>query len=265
MKCDYCDSKFKEMPEDQVCPNCGAIVPTIEERKMMLRFPNPPVGKYIGHNGSVQIERDRLIIRRAHFLEMTHEIEIRYCDLVSVDLLPAEKYGSGFLCVRDDKLRQYPVPCSSLDALTDVTCIVFYSPANEIFKEIADYLQACVRLAKDLNAVNTEEKTISGRFYGEDGYIELESEKVTICKKIGRNEQYVQVIPYEKIAEVAYKKGGSYSFGGLAIRAQGEHRDLNFAVRYPTSSSGTISIRQFHNDIFFKIYEQLQKIIQSAG
>ena len=258
MKCDYCDSKFKEMPEDQVCPNCGATILTMEERKAMMKFPDPPVGTYKTAAGRMEIGVESVTFYQ-RFLLTQKVTTIFYNEIVAASFEKGRGLINGFLCLRDYKTRNYPLMSSCIDDSIDISGVLFYEQDNETFERLYRFFQQCANTVCDIvgNIAEQDCGAPLGRFPSHFGYIEVDRDKVTIVKEDSRPS--IQVIPYQEIVEVAYQKAEKWRVGGLCISTVNHPKPIAKVLSDARLDDTSIGFGEFANDIMFKVYSFIKK------
>lgn len=150
MKCEYCDSIIRDVPDNGVCPNCGGMLateenqqnkpPEVKMEKKVRSLPAPPVGRYKDAAGYLEIGEDSITFCRQHFIK-AHKRTISYDDIYDVAYGPGVILNSGFLCVREWKDRNIPMPTCSADAVFDETAVYFVKSKNEMFRKLYEYLK----------------------------------------------------------------------------------------------------------------------------
>ena len=161
MVCPYCDSVIRDLPDNHICPHCGAslaLYSKIEckgQQKSQLQstsrrvrgitFPNPPVGRYKDAAGYLEVGEDGITFYRKQFIRESKRT-IRFGDIYAVSYKPGVTLNSGFLCVREWKDRNIPLVHASSDAVFDETSVYFVKSKNGIFEQIYMFLKQCEEL-----------------------------------------------------------------------------------------------------------------------
>ena len=161
MICPYCDSLIRELPNNRICPQCGAPLAAsfVEEQKNQncahtakenestpkICFPEPPVGVYKDAAGYLELTEDSMVFLRRHFIK-EHKRIIPYSDIYAVTYESGATLNCGFLCVREWKDRNIPLVKSSTDAVYDETSVYFGKAKNRMFHNVYEFLKQCAEL-----------------------------------------------------------------------------------------------------------------------
>ena len=144
MVCEYCGRQFAQLPENGVCPGCGASA----REKATPVFPEPPIGAYKNLLGDVaEITSDALVFRMCFgFWQYKTQI-IPYTDIYNVQYEPGNWFFGGWLCVHTWEEKYKPLPKTMLGCLKEK--IQFYIRWREKnkFSGMIDYLQQCAEIA----------------------------------------------------------------------------------------------------------------------
>lgn len=143
VKCDYCGSIFQKLPEEGVCPNCGAA---FEEN--IIPYPTPPVGIHKSGRCSIEITENSVIIReRVAMLAQTYEIVIPFSEIMLVKFRPAGSIFPGNLHLHNlESMHKFITQRSSNESVNDHLWINFPNYRNEEFELIYDFLNACAEI-----------------------------------------------------------------------------------------------------------------------
>ena len=146
MKCDYCDSKFKEMPEDQVCPNCGAAIPSQEEQPAGdSRYPEPPIGVYEGNRAYVEVTKESVVFVRKGLLGTKDErVEVPFCEIMRSTNRRGYGYLYGMFFVLDKYKKTKVVYRYSRGYIGMV--IRYNGCMNQPFEKIHQFCSACANI-----------------------------------------------------------------------------------------------------------------------
>ncbi len=158
MICPYCDSLIRELPDNRTCPQCGAPLAasfteeqknqnyahTAKEKESTLDicFPEPPVGVYKDVAGYLELTEDSVVFLRRQFIR-GHKRVIPYSDIYAVTYQPGVTLNCGFLCVREWKDRNIPLPSVTAEAAVDETAVYFVKAKNERFRHVYAFLKEC--------------------------------------------------------------------------------------------------------------------------
>lgn len=141
----FCPNCGKDCGDAKFCSECGqALRSTNEVAAMDAKIPEPPVGRYEGTFGYVELGQKAVTIHKK-ILFKTVEREIPYQDLVNIAYQKATGLGTGFLAIREKKDRLLPI-ATSQNAASDETALCFGSTANDAFYGIYQYLMNFVEL-----------------------------------------------------------------------------------------------------------------------
>lgn len=154
MKCEYCDSLIKNVPENGICPNCGGALGIEDRHSTELRFPDPPVGIYVDPAGDY-IEISDTYIKTFKDIPLGKDVvtEIPFDTIYSVKFEPGAYFKMGFLCVRRLDDIEIPMPVKHSQAIKDNTTIVLSSTNNEKFYPVYLFLKKCADI---VNGEETE-------------------------------------------------------------------------------------------------------------
>lgn len=260
MKCDYCDSKFKEMPEDQVCPNCGATILTLEERKAIVSIPGPPTGTYDGVYGRIDVG-NRCV---TFFLDIAFQKKteiVLYDEILKVSFIRATASQWGYLSVRDIKRKNLPLPKKATDALFDETSVCFDEQSNSAFERLYTFLLKCTQCVAEFLCV---EDTPLGRYPGTMGYLQIDEDAITISKKILYLEATVIRISYDQILNVAYQEATEGVLGGISISSRMQPKAVEHALKNTITDKTSIDFREYANDAYYKAYCFIKNKMEQA-
>lgn len=147
MKCDYCDSRFTEMPEDQVCPNCGAAVSEKEEMPAEVSlYLESPVGIYEGNRAYVEIKKESIVFVRKGIMgskDITAEIPFNEI----VESINRRAYGlwPGVFFIYDKYKKSIVYDVSEVVHFAPIK--IFYEEKdNKTFEMIHKFCSACAKI-----------------------------------------------------------------------------------------------------------------------
>jgi len=144
MKCEYCDSIIKPVPDNGICPNCGGVLGEERRRECeALVFPEPPVGMYSGGLDYVIIGEDYVKLYAKYSFGRIIDREISFDEIYAVKFIPGTFFKIGFLCVRERKDAEIPLPATYKEAINDVSTIGFDTSCNEKFYSVYLFLKKC--------------------------------------------------------------------------------------------------------------------------
>ena len=125
MKCEYCESEIRIVPDNGVCPHCGAA---LQMEKQKLQFPESVIGVYYTAWQRCEIGPNHIRIVRKVFEKSDYRISLD--DIRAVSFVPGTGFHSGFLCVRTKSNMEKPMPMSTGQAQEDETTFVYATPNN---------------------------------------------------------------------------------------------------------------------------------------
>ena len=148
MKCDYCDSKFKEMPEDQVCPNCGAAIPSQKEQPAGdSRYPEPPIGVYEGNRAYVEVTKESVVFVRKGLLGTKDErVEVPFCEIMRSTNRRGYSIWPGVFFVHDKHGKTKVMYATSPSTRSMAMFIYYTEVANQLFEMIHQFCSACANI-----------------------------------------------------------------------------------------------------------------------
>lgn len=146
MNCPYCDSRISNLPDNQVCPHCGAPLGEMNAPKR-LSFPEPPLGTYRQTFGFMEVQAHGLRFYQK-FLWDTLDRFVPYSELTAVCFVPGGK-KLGFLSVRDTQNENLQMPSVSREAAGDMTSVIFNSMENDRYCKVYDFLKQCADIANE--------------------------------------------------------------------------------------------------------------------
>ena len=209
MKCQYCDSIIKNVPDNGVCPNCGGAFGGAKRRNSIeLVFPEPPVGVYKDAAGYLEIAQDSVTFYRNQWpAEQNIRQTIAFRDIYAVSYVAARPFMAGSLCVRQWKDRNVSL-VSGADAVMDETAVYFKKEKNQMFYEIYLFLKECTKIAKAAENGTQDTKTaLVGKYPSFYGYMEVGEDGLLFYKKILFTPPTTRLILYDEIAVSAGARG----------------------------------------------------------
>ena len=270
MICPYCDSLIRDMPDNNVCPQCGAPLGIYRDtgngsraKGHALKFPDPPIGVYKDVAGYLEIGKDSVTFsRRPWFKE--HKRTIPFSEIFAVAYEAGKPFNSGFLCVREWQDRKLPVPVIAYEVVEDETSVYFKMSDNEKFWHVYNFLKQCADIN---NAANKDwrriaEGTVFGKYEGFYGYMELGHDAVTVYKKLLLSAPTVRKIPYDEIGEVAFHEAKGSTRGGLSIRAREDRKELKIALREALVDDTSIDFTISGNEQMYQVYLYLMEHVR---
>ena len=257
MKCDYCGSIFQKLPEEGVCPNCGGIFPTAEERKAKLKFPDPPLGIYKDAAGYLEVGPESVTFYRKQFIK-AYKRTIPYDQIVTVGFQPGKPWDSGHLCVREWQARNVPV-LTDPSKIWDKTTVYFRESYNEDFRKVYLFLKQCAEMVNNTldDTVYVPISEVLGKYTGSYGFMELRQDGILFYKTVLKSCPTERWIPYSEIAEVAYFETKGNWGGGLSVRGQNDAKDLADALHDALTDDTSIDFTESSNDQMRKVYSFL--------
>jgi len=152
MKCEYCDSMIRHVPDNGVCPNCGGVLPISVRQTIPSKqdskplYPKTPFAMQKGLFGYLELrERSlRLNVKKPYTPRI--DATIPYDELFDAAYVPATMWLQGFLCIRGWQNRYNTIPktvweCSSYD-----TIMYFDQLDNEVFHRAFVFLKEIARI-----------------------------------------------------------------------------------------------------------------------
>jgi hypothetical protein len=155
MRCEYCDSVIKTVPDNGICPNCGGVLPkNAEHSGKGILFPEPPVGVYKEPNGYLEIGNNSITFHRHPWpVAPKTERTILFEEICTVSFEYPKPFSSGTMCVRGWQDRYLPL-ARGTDAVTDPTAVYFGDAKTNTFRRLYEFLKQCA----DLNAKRNEQQ-----------------------------------------------------------------------------------------------------------
>ena len=157
MKCEYCDSEVRIVPDNGICPNCGGVMPGTVRQTIPLKqdskplFPHPPfeiVRNHVAYLEEGYLKFDKSSVRLVTRLPKVpkKDIIIPYHELFDVSYVPASKHFIGFLCVRIIADRHIPLPQTRWKKKLTDTMIWFTQKDNDDFYRAFVFLKEIARI-----------------------------------------------------------------------------------------------------------------------
>ena len=264
MKCEYCDSIIKPVPDNGICPNCGGVLGEEERRECeALVFPEPPVGVYKDAAGYLEIAQDSVTFYRNQWpIKKSIRQTIAFRDIYAVSYVEARPFMSGSLCVRQWKDRNVPM-VSGADAVMDETSVYFRKEKNQIFYQVYLFLKQCEQIVKAAENRKQDSKTaLIGKYPCFCGYMEVGEDGVLFYKKMLFAPPITRVICYDEIGEVALAEAKGKHKGALCVRKHGEGKNISKALRHAVADETTIEFSESANDQMRKIYDYLMDCVR---
>ena len=147
MKCEYCDSIIRVIPDNGICPNCRAVLTDADAAKEKiiknLKFPDPPIGTYNDAMGFLKIQKDSVVFYRRYFPVDKACVEIPFSDIYAAYHLPAGFLRLGVICIRQRENRHVP---PSRDYTADNTLVCFGALEEEKFMPVYSFLKECAAI-----------------------------------------------------------------------------------------------------------------------
>lgn len=232
MKCEYCGSWLREVPDNRCCPNCGGPLGSCgsDEPAEQCGFPEPPLGVYSGVNGWLEIGKNSVRIRKEKiaFTKCT-DYEVSYNELTGVVYQPAEGEDNGYLCLRCTLNQHTPFPADWSDGLSDPTAVVFKKGANAAFSKVNAFLQSCLEL--EFHKLQVPEIRFPdppiGVYKGRMGTMEITQNAVCFVKKFPLSQQTVYRMPFEDLFAVVIEAPTWVRYGELKVRCW-QNRRMGF-------------------------------------
>jgi hypothetical protein len=246
------------MPEDGHCPNCGASVSEITSAP--LAFPPPPIGIYKDAAGYLEITKNCVIFCRKQ-LVTEHIRTIPFREIYGVSYAPGRPLQSGFLCVREWKDRNMPFPDKPLHAADDETAVYFRQEKNATFEKLYLFLNECAAIA---NPELRNPTTIYGKYKGGYGYLEIYPDCVVISKHCVMRVPTQQVIAYDEISEVAFRKADKWQCGALCILKKRGFKSMRYAMKHVLTDDTSIDFAEYQNEQMHRVYTFLMDQVRKT-
>ena len=145
MKCEYCDSIIRIVPDNGVCPHCGGMLPI---KRSLREFPNPPIGKYVDQSDFIEICDTYVRIYIKYWGEDLDSI-IFYKDICDVAFKESGSIRGGFISIRERCNSSIPMPKTTLQAYSDRSSFCFYDEEkNAVFYSVYTFLKKCAEVAQ---------------------------------------------------------------------------------------------------------------------
>ena len=156
----FCPNCGKASADEKFCSNCGQEISPVEEIAA-VDFPEPPIGRYEGIDGYIDLSFFTLTIHK-EILGNSVEHTVAYHDIADVVFHKASDEGKGFLAIRERKESYLPVE-NELDASCDEKTLVFSKKDNREFGEIFMYLQTARDNSADANLKREGAQSLQSR------------------------------------------------------------------------------------------------------
>ena len=147
MKCPYCDSIIKVVPDSGTCPRCGGSLTVCIQKKKSQRqelvFPEPPIGIYRFSDGYLQIAESCVKISKTTVHHGKVNNIIPYSEIAKVNYAPGKTLKPGFLSVRTEQDKYVPDPNTTLDRIEDKGIASVHKSNNDVFCRIYLFLKEC--------------------------------------------------------------------------------------------------------------------------
>lgn len=151
MKCQYCNSMIVPVPANGICPNCGGVLKVAERDAERMVFPEPPVGMYSSSMlDYVIIGEDHIKLYAKYAFNYIIDREIPFDEIYAVKFIPGTFFKEGFLCVRERKDIEKPLPTTRKEAINDVSTIRFDTRCNEKFYFVYSFLKKCADIVNGI-------------------------------------------------------------------------------------------------------------------
>jgi len=153
----FCPNCGKDCGDTGFCSVCDQALDSFEEE-----VPNPPIGRYHGVDGYIDISFCTLEIHKEGVAGVTEQIT-PYENIVGVWFQKASEEKLGYLAIRDKRDVTHPVETLE-DAACDKSALLFETGGNSIFKGINAFL-------KQVSEKQSGESIIAGELFGKRGQI----------------------------------------------------------------------------------------------
>ncbi|MBQ6840008.1 MAG: hypothetical protein IJO45_04895 [Oscillospiraceae bacterium] len=142
MKCEYCGSMIKTVPDNGICPNCGC---TLKSER-----PKPPFPMVEARGGFIEL-RDkwiRLCVKQPKVPRI--DITIPYDQIYDVSYVPANWWHYGFICVREKRNQHIPLPERFGQQRLGDTFAFIEEKNNDKFRQVYVFLKANIGTGEEL-------------------------------------------------------------------------------------------------------------------
>lgn len=150
MICPYCDSRVKDLPDNHVCPHCGAPLgkncdteQREDEYRLRKETEESLIGRYNQTMGYMEIGESSVEFRKEQFVGEDTVAVIPYSEIAAVYMKPSGRIDGGFLCVRDRQNQHIPSPKTTWKAAGDCTSVLFCFSENEKYTKIYQFFKQC--------------------------------------------------------------------------------------------------------------------------
>lgn len=140
MKCQYCDSIIKNVPDNGICPNCGSALKT--------EPPKPPFPMIKAQGGFVELNIQGIRLCVKHPRKPRKDITILYEEIFDVSYVPANWWHNGFLCVREKKKQHIPLPRKFGQQWLGDTIAFFDEKKNDVFYQVYVFIKEWMNISK---------------------------------------------------------------------------------------------------------------------
>lgn len=216
MKCEYCDSIIQSAPDDEKCPNCGGMLLTY------VGFPKPPFSSKKVPWGIFELRKHSVRISLKHPKVPRKDVTIFYSDIYDASYVPATTWLKGFLCIRDVKKRNVPLPRKFGEHRIRDDIVWFEACDNDVFYQAYTYLKECAEINAE-KAKNRLEQTIYPKppFLAKKAiwdYVEFQNNAVKLSLKHPKLPRRTVIIPYNAIYDTTYIPPTFWRNGVICIR-----------------------------------------------
>lgn len=148
MECPICGTDCKDAV---ICPNCEW---ELSAKTANVIIPEPPIGRYEGINGNIEIWSHTLIIRRTSDGNAM-ERQIAYSDIVEINCIPVsgDEYGYFEIGVEGDEVD---FSSKQTGTMRDVVVLRFNAQSESRFIKLYEFLEYIseantIRISKELS------------------------------------------------------------------------------------------------------------------
>ncbi|MBQ6840007.1 MAG: hypothetical protein IJO45_04890 [Oscillospiraceae bacterium] len=138
MKCEYCGSMIKTVPDNGICPNCGG---TLQKMSKELRFPFPN-WEHRCFLGRTSFREKEVCFRFSIWLDKK-PIAVPYDQIIDVAYGAPTFSWKGYLCIRTSENPFTPMPERIQDITNDDIAVCFTQKYEKEFFRIYGFLKKC--------------------------------------------------------------------------------------------------------------------------
>ena len=153
----FCVNCGNDCADVNFCPNCGQKI-IAKDRIAPISISKPPIGRYKGNDGYVELSFHTLTIHKELPSQTTEKL-ISFKDVKDVRYQRAKAERSGFLAIRE-MTDSLPVSETEWDAVVDETALTFNEHKNEQFLKLFIFLYQCKEIVQEKIRIVREVKSV---------------------------------------------------------------------------------------------------------